>query len=186
MIIKIALMAFIPMIVSAVIGILNGKRAEARYNTIVTKTNAHTSENFTVAFPYSLLKLGIVCDAILIAFALAFTFSPDGPPEPLFYVIWGGFCMIGVYLIILTLCSKVIVREKTIIALSFLRKPYVFTFDEISSVKRQVKQNKVESERMVIRTTSGRKVIVERGQDFYRTFMDKIKSEVEKSKLVGF
>ncbi len=69
---------------------------------------------------------------------------------------------------------------------SAFRKPYQITYDNISSVKRQVKGNAAGSERMVIKTDTGKKVIAESSAVGYREFKREIKYNVDKAKLKGF
>ena len=81
---------------------------------------------------------------------------------------------------------KEIVKNEKITVYSILKKPYSFTFNEVNLVVRQVKKNKEKSERIVIKTTLGRKLIVESGEIAYKMFAKKVESEVEKKYLFGF
>ena len=90
------------------------------------------------------------------------------------------------YLILKTLNFKVIVKGENITVFSTFRKPYSFTFNEIVSAVRQVKKNQVKSERIVIRTVDGRKLIVESVEISYERFAKRIQAEVRSEYLVGF
>lgn len=126
--------------------------------------------------------LAIICVIILLCFTL---FSGE-IPHIIFYVVFGLFLWLGMYLVLKTLCFRVIVKNETITAVPLFRKPFTFTFDEITSVVRQVKENRTKSERMVIRTKSGKKLIVESAEISYIRFMNRIKSEVNAEYLHGF
>ena len=64
-----------------------------------------------------------------------------------------------------------------------MRKEYSFTFDEIVSVVRQVKKNKVKSERLIIKTCAGKKLIVENAEISYDRFKKVIISKDSEPEL---
>jgi len=69
---------------------------------------------------------------------------------------------------------------------SFFSQSYTFTFGEIVSVLRQVKRNQLRSERMVIKTATAKKLIVESSEISYERFLQRIRAEVKRELLVGF
>ena len=89
-------------------------------------------------------------------------------------------------MIVKTLNFKVIVKEKKITVFSAFRKPYSFTFGEIVSAVRQTKKNQMKSERIVVKTVSGKRLIVESSEISYKRFAKKVQLEVRREYLVGF
>lgn len=89
-------------------------------------------------------------------------------------------------MIVKTITFKVIVEGNKITVFSAFRKPYSFTFSEIALAVRQVKNNQKKSERIVITTSNGKRLIVENAEIGYKRFAKRIQSEVKKELLVGF
>lgn len=90
------------------------------------------------------------------------------------------------YLIVKTLTFKVIVKDETITVFLPFRKTYSFNFSEITSVVRQTKKNRANSERIIIKTTINKKLIVESGAISYKRFVKKIQILVDNEYLKGF
>ncbi|WP_141720221.1 DUF6560 family protein [Massilioclostridium coli] len=147
---------------------------------------AISDDNFTVSIPSTVIIIGILCNITSCAVLLGFTFFSKELPHFIFYCIFGLFFWLGIYLILKTLAWKVVIKGEKITVFSFFKKPYSFTFSEISSVVRQVKQNQVNSERIVIKTITGKKLIVENMEISYNRFAKKIQMQVKKEKLIGF
>lgn len=149
-------------------------------------SNTMTGDDFTIMLPSMVAGIGIVEVLTFLILLLGFTFLSDERPHFSFYFILGLFIWLGIYLIVKTITFKVIVKGEEIIVFSAFRKPYSFTVSEITSVVRQVKKNQLKSERMIIKTEAGKKIIVESSEISYKKFMKKIESEVRKEYLVGF
>lgn len=145
-----------------------------------------SDKNFTVMIPNLVLIIGAMCALISLAVLLGFTYLPDERPNYIFYLVFGLLFWLGSYLIVKALTFKVMVKGKKIIVFSAFRKPYSFTFSEIISAVRQVKNNRIKSERIVVKTVTGKKLIVESGEISYKMFAEKVQSEVRKECLVGF
>ncbi len=145
-----------------------------------------SEENFSVIIPGIVIAIGTICASVSLAVILGFTFLSDELPHFIFYLIFGCFFWLGTYLILKTLTFKVSVKGKEIIVFSAFKRPYSFTFSEIVSVVRQVKKNQTRSERIVIRTAAGKKLIVESGEISYKRFVKKVRTEVKSEYLVGF
>lgn len=145
-----------------------------------------TDENFTVMIPNIVIMIGALAAFMSCTVMLCFTFFSDEVPHPIFYVTCGLLLWVGVYLIIKTLTFKVIVEGDKITVFSAFRKPYSFTFSEIVSAVRQVKNNQKKSERIVIKTSGGKRVIVENAEINYKRFAKRIQTEVNKERLDGF
>lgn len=152
-----------------------------------TKTsNTRSDEDFTVILPSIVAMVGGIEALTSLAVLLGFTFLSDERPHFIFYMVFGFGYLLGMYLIIKTLTFKVIVKKKKVTVFSSLKKPYSFTFDEVVSAVRQVKKNQIKSERIVIKTTSGKRLIVESSEISYKRFAKKVQLEVRKECLVGF
>ena len=74
---------------------------------------------------------------------------------------------LGTFLILKTTMFKVVVNNEDITVYSIFKKPYSFTFSDIIAVQRQVKERYTPAERIVVKTKSGRKVIVEHSEAGY-------------------
>lgn len=145
-----------------------------------------SDKSFTVMLPNMVLIIGAMAVFTALAVMLGFTFLSAEKPFLFFYVVFGALLWLGTYLIVKTLTFKVVVKDDLITVHTAFRKPYSFTFSEIASAVRQVKDNQVKSERIVIKTTTGRKLIVERAEISYKRFATKISTEVSRERLVGF
>lgn len=149
-------------------------------------SNTMSDKNFTVMVPSIVLIIGAMCALMSTLVLLGFTFLSDELPHVIFYVVFGLFFWLGMYLIIKTLTFKVIVKGERITVFSAFRKPYSFTFSKIVSAVRQVKKNQTKSERIVIKTTDGKKLIVESAETSYKRFVKKLQLEVSSEYLDGF
>ncbi len=179
MIIKIILtVILIPACLSLVFALMQKKRIK------ISKTMS--DKNFTVMIPNVVLIIGAMCALMSLTVLLCFTFFSDEIPHYIFYVTFGFFIWGGMYLIIKTLTFKVNVKGELITVYSFLRKPYSFTFSDIVSAVRQVKNNQVKSEIIVIKTCTRKRLVVESAEIAYVRFRKKIQSEVKSEYLIGF
>lgn len=145
-----------------------------------------TDQDFTVQVPMGIFGLGVALVIAFVLLTLGFTFFSKELPHTIFYVFAGIFIFFGLYLIFKTLCFKVIVRGNSITVYSIFRRPYTFGFQDIVTAVRQVKNNQVKSERIVVRTESGRKLIVERVEIGYANFRKKLYEELDHARLTGF
>ncbi len=150
------------------------------------KSKTMSDENFTVMIPSIVLIIGTMGALMSTVVLLCFTFLSDELPHFIFYVTFGLFFWIGMYLILKTLTFKVIVKGEKITVFSAFKNPYTFTFSEIVSVVRQVKKNQAKSEKLVIKTADGKKLIVESLEISYKRFAKKVQLEVNNEYLVGF
>lgn len=151
------------------------------------KTRITTSDNdFVVTVPNVFLTVGALGSAMFSAVVLAFTFLSDDYPHWLFYAIFGLFIWLSVYLMVKTLTFRVVVKGESITVHSAFKKPYSFVCDEIVSAVRQTKNNKVKSERIVVKTVHAKKFVVESSEIAYEHFARKMQRSVKKDCLVGF
>lgn len=152
----------------------------------IRKSKTMSDEDFTVMIPGMVATIGAMCALMSLAVLLGFTFLSDERPHFIFYVVFGLFIWLGTYLIVKTLTFKVIVKEKKITVFSAFRKPYSFTFGEVVEAVRQIKKNQMSSERIVIKTVSGKRLIVESSEISYKRFAKKVQLEVRRECLAGF
>ena len=152
----------------------------------IKRSKEMTDSDFTVRIPDMVIIIGAMGALMGTFIMLLFTFVSDEYPDLIFYVFFGLYVWVGIYLIVKTITFKVIVKGEKITVFSIFKKPYTFTFDEIVSVVRQVKKNKKKSERLVIKTAGRKRLIVENIEIAYQIFLKKIQSEVKKEYLHGF
>ena len=169
---------FVPACVMMIFSII--RKAETK------ESKTMSDENFTVTIPSVVLTIGAIVSFTMLAVLLGFTFLSDERPHFIFYVIFGLLFWLGTYLIVKTFTFKVIVKGNRITVSSALKKTYSFTFGEIISVVRQVKKNQIKSERIVIKTETGKRLIVESSEISYKRFVKKVQLEVKNEYLVGF
>lgn len=151
------------------------------------KTNkTMTDKQFVVMIPKIVISIGLVLDFLCVMIVIGFTLFSEKIPHIIFYIIFGLGIWLGTYLALKTLKFKVIVKGEEITVQNIFGKPFTFTFSEIVSAVRQVKKNQVKSERIVVKTTSGKKLIVESAEISYKRFLNRIKSEVKSEYLLGF
>ena len=102
------------------------------------------------------------------------------------YVTIGAFRWLGLYLALKALCFKAVVKREGIRVYSIITRPYAFSFRDIVSAVRQVKNNRVQSERILLKTAAGQKLIVERAEEGYERFRDLIAAKVDAGLRKGF
>lgn len=159
--------------------------------SFVNRLNANvpkraTDNRFIIEFPRLYFTIGVICVIIFSVAIICFTIFSQELPNVIFYAVYGFFVLVGIYIALRALKSKVIVNDTKITVYRIIFKPYDFLFSDIVSVKRQKRNNQMKSERMVIRTRDGKKLIVESSQISYKRFLKRIKSEVKSELLVGF
>ena len=147
------------------------------------------SKVFTVSVPQVFVVVGVLD---VIVFGLFIVFSsliwPDESAKNriTFYVVFGLFVLLGIYMIVKALCSRIVVENEQIKVTPVASKSFVFTFDDIETVKRQVKKRyKGQAERIIIHTKQGKKITVDSSYVSYKKLVKRIIEVVEKSKLLG-
>lgn len=145
---------------------------------------------FTVCIPNLYAVVGVIT---MLVFGLFIIFSHFIWPNEnrysmiIFYVIFGAFFLLGIYLVIKTIRFRIMVEKDKITVYPLFSRTYMFTFDDINTVVRQTKrQHKGHGERIIIRTKQGKKIIVENSFVAYFKLIDEIQVHVESSRLVGF
>ncbi len=147
------------------------------------------SKNFTVCAPQIAKTVGI---SGVLVFGLLIVLSPFmWPDEPaknriIFYIIFGVAVGLSAYLLLKTLRFRIVVKSDKITVTPLLSKTYTFTFDDIETVKRQVKNRyKGKAERIIIRTKQGKKIVVDSSYVSCEKLVQRIIECVEISKLPG-
>lgn len=172
------LVIFVPLSVLLFFAWLKVRRSETADNP--------GNEGFIVRLPSVIVGLGIAGNLGVTVIVVGFTLFSEKVPHAIFYVVFGLGAWLYWYLILKSLRFRVIVKGDDITVHSILARPHSFTFDEIVSAVRQVKKNRVKSERVVIKTRSGKKLIVETPEISYRRFVNQIITKVPGEYLHGF
>ncbi len=155
-------------------------------NQFIKTSEMNNDRSFVVKLPKIVAIIGVICVVQSMVVMLVFTYTSTEQPHLIFYIFFGFFMWFGAYLIWRTFTFKVAVRYETISVYKGLRKPYSFAFKDIESAKRQVKNNKVKSERVVIKTVDGKKLIVEKAETSYNVFVKRLKLKVSRERLIDF
>ena len=151
-----------------------------------TKNNTkQTTKGIVVCLPKTVSHIGTILILTLTSCILCFTFLSKETPHWIFYLIFGLFIWLETFLIVKTLTFKVVLYKREITVYPILNKPYSFLLDEIVSATRQVKNNRVKSERIVIKTNSN-KLIVENIGISYKRFKQNLESELNDTVKFGF
>lgn len=145
-----------------------------------------SDDRFVVSLPKPIMYLGIILDVVILIPVIGITVTSSETPHIIFYVVMGLFIWLGTFLILKTSRFRVFVSGEDITVYSIFRAPYSFMFKDIVSVKRQVKKNEQKSERITIKTKTGRKLIVETPEISYQRFVRKIELSVDQDLLTGF
>ena len=153
-----------------------------------TTEDRSSDDDFTIKLSPVMFVVGVLGVITATVFMLVVTFLSNEEPRLIYcvYIVFGPFFLLGAYLAIKTLTFKVVVKGDQITVYSALKKTYTFAFSDIVSAVRQVKANQVKSERIVIKTASGKKLIVESAEVEYERLSKRIRAEVDKKYLVGF
>lgn len=146
-----------------------------------------TKEEFVVSIPRIVFWIGAVESTICLLVMTLFTVFSDPDPHWIFYITFGLFLLLGLYLVVKTVTFYVVVKGDLITVYSATRRPYSFRFQEIVLVKRQVKQTYYgPRERMIIKAKDKKRVIVDSAEVSYFLMLDKIKNEVSNDLRTGF
>ena len=147
------------------------------------------SKSFTVCAPKEAGVVGVVG---VLVFGLFIVLSPFMWPNEsaknriIFYVSFGAAVVLCAYLVVKFLRFRVVVKSERITVTPLLSKNFSFTFDDIETVKRQVKNRyNGKAERVIIYTKYDKKVIVDSSYVSYEKLVERIIESVEKAKLTG-
>jgi uncharacterized membrane protein YjgN (DUF898 family) len=169
---------FVPVCVTLIFALL-GK-------TNISEFDEMSHEQFIVSLPKTFFVIGLISDLFFAVAIIGLPFISKENPHVGFCIIFGLFLWLGTFLILKAWRFRVVVNGEDITVYSIIRVPYTFTFSDIISVRRQVKRNRIKSERIIVKTKSGRKLILESSEISYEKFQMKIKSKVCPELLIGF
>ncbi len=143
------------------------------------KISRQSEDNFSVFVSDAVVFLGVILTAMYSLCVLIPTFF--GKPHLIMYIFFGVFIWFGIYLIVKPMTFRISVKGEKITVYTLFRKPYVFTLWDIVSVKHQTKKNMTKSERVVIKTRKGRKVIAESAEVSYKRLFNALEAKLDKS-----
>ena len=169
---------FVPAAIALVFALI--QKSKVKYSKRMT------NKNFVVMNSSIVAVIGALDSIASIIVLLAFTFTSEELPHVVFYIVFGLFFWLGIYMIVETFCFKVIVKNKTITVYKKFRKPFTFAFDDIVFAIRKVSRNRYKTEKMKLITNSGKKVTIGNNEISYYRFMNRMKEEVNAEFLHGF
>jgi len=148
-------------------------------------SNKMSDNDFCVQIPKGVFVLGLIGTLLFVVFGCISIFDADEDFSSVLTagVVCGVLSSLGVYLMVYTLSHKVIVKNNDITVFSAFNKPYSFTFDDIISAKRKVLG---QNEKIVVKTSRGKKFAVEMGESAYEKFVAAIKIKAKAEYLHGF
>ena len=130
--------------------------------------------------------IGIIDFVIFSMLTIYFIFTTKGQLHWSFYLFYGLFISVSMFMIILSIKWKVIVKKDDIVVYPLIGEKYSFSFDEIISIERQVKRNRKKSERVIIKTNTKKKLIVESAHISYFKFILYLLEMTEPNIRCGF
>ena len=131
-------------------------------------------------------QIGIIDLVIFSILAIYFFFTTKGQLHWSFYMFYGVFVSVSLFMIILSKKWKVIVKKDNIMVYPLIGEKYSFSFDEIISIERQVKRNRRKSERVIIKTNTKKRLIVESAHISYFKFILYLLERTESNIRCGF
>lgn len=175
---------FIPICVSGVFALISISTAKGnkKYNT---------KKQTIVMLPPFIGSFGLISSIFIIGVTILLTVDTISKETnltalPIFYIVMGSIVGATMYLFLKAKCWRLIIEDDTIEVHPILKKPYKFLFKDIVSVKRQTKKNRVKSERVVIKTCTGKKVIAESAEIGYKKLVQELVNQVSQDRLEGF
>ncbi len=149
------------------------------------KYDKGTEKKFTVRLAKEYAYIGLICQAVFIAIIFFAAFS-ENVPHWIIFVIFGAFVLLGLYITLKPLVFKVKVAGGAVFVKPLFGKTYSFSANDVTSVLRQVKKRNQAIERMVIKTSCGKKLVVESAMVNYPRFLVFITQNVKHERLTGF
>ena len=150
------------------------------------KGKRFTDRKFVVYPPETVSYLGFLNLIPSIAIMVACVLDNTAKHHLAAICVVSVYVLFAIYLIILPISKQVYVNETKITVRSAFRKSYSFQFSDIAIAKRQVKNNRVKSERIVVVTTTKKRVVVENAYIAYDRFLKRVMEEVPSNRLDGF
>lgn len=149
------------------------------------KTSEFTNENFVVMYPRITVIIGIM--GILIGASLfGAGIYLNEIEDPIFYVVFGVFILIGIYLLLKSVRWKIVVSGDEITIHPVYGDAYTFSFSDIASVKRQVSGDKTKPDKVTLKTNFDKRIVFDSMCVSYHFFVSRLKAEVNSEYLSGF
>lgn len=150
------------------------------------KGTRFTDRKFVVSLPKTISYLGFLNLVPSIAIMVACVLDNTANNHLAGICVIGVYILFAIYLIILPISKRVYINETKITVRSAFRKSYSFQFSDIATAECQLKNNRVKSERIVIVTTTGKRIIIENAYISYNRFLKRVMEEVPSDRLTGF
>ena len=145
-----------------------------------------SDEKFIIFLPKIVAIIGLIGSLLAFVVFIVFVFFSQQKLNWIFYFVFSIMFGVGAYLVLKTSRFKIVINKNIIKVTPVLSKNYCFTFQEIIFAERQIKNNKTNSERIILKTRYGKKLIVENTEVSYERFLRRITSEVNSRFLKGF
>lgn len=160
-----------------------------KYNLAVLDRRTNTNNSFVIKYSKQFGYIGLFCMLGMVAmlsFLIMMSESVFFQTDFIDYFVWGGFEYLCLYIFYVSLMKKAVVKKNIITVYPLLGKPFIFTFNDITSVKRGVKPNKNRSEWITIKTNKGKRFQVDSLSYEYDKYYDKILSLTKPTIRQGF
>ena len=157
------------------------------------KSNPHremTDQSFVVKLPRMVAGIGLVGIVVFVGVGIILVLYWSGKANYksfiVLYVVFGFFLLLFIYLALKGLIFRVIISGNRIVVYDIFRLPRRFTFGEIDSAEVIVTGGQISPEQLVIRTSAGKKIVVEGMAVEYDRLVKRIKAEVPSERLEGY
>ena len=141
--------------------------------------------NIVLRYPPFIATAGLADIIVSLLLILIFTII-EPTPHFVFYLTFSVLCFLGIVLMLKGKNTCLVVTETALESCSMWGKKRSVLFSEIVQVKRQVKNNRVHSERLLLTAANGGRIVAEKGQTSYFAFRYLLMKKLDKEKLVGF
>ena len=151
-----------------------------------------SDDDFIVTVPRWVLPIGLVVNLMSITIMIVAIFTERPRYMALIIsaiIVISPFIWIGTYLSLKTVRFSVVVKNDKITVQNIFTKPYTITINEIVLAKRKLLigfHKKQVSEKIIVKTASGKKFTVDQIEISYERFLKKILAEVPHERLIGF
>ena len=157
------------------------------------KSNPHgemTDQSFVVKLPKMIAGIGLVGNVVFVGVGVILTLYWSGKMNYKsfigMYVSFGLFLMLYIYFTLKGLIFRVVVSGENITVYDIFRLPRRFTFREIDSAEVIITGGQINPEQLVIRTSAGKKIVVEGMAVEYERLVKRVKEKVPPERLKGY
>ena len=169
---------YLPACILITLSLIQSKRIK------VNKTM--TQDCFTVMFSNTFTMIGIVLNVLAFIVLVYFTLFDSDSTDWISDIIFGLSFWLGTYIIILCKTFKVVVKNNEITVHKTFRKPYTITFSDITSAVREVSKDRLKTEEIMIKTSTGKRFTIVDLEISFEKFKKKIQEKVNKKYISGF